>query len=150
MNARFAAVGEDVGVVAAGFLEGIRQDRHAGEVPLLVHLRGDPGGVFGAPCRVEGDRAERVAEDVAEDGAHKIPCRDPPSGSLGQRPGGQLGTRVGDVQFPETQITDVLPRHLVRVRGFGRLGRVEGGSEFEVPGPRVRVPLGDLHSPRPR
>jgi hypothetical protein len=67
VNARFAAVGEDVGVVAASFFEGIRQDRHGGEVPLLVHPRRDPDGVFGAPPRIEGDAVERVAEDVAEE-----------------------------------------------------------------------------------
>src|SRR5262245_24753329 len=65
VNARLAAVGGNVGILAASFFEGIRQDRHAGEVPLLVHVRRDPDGVSGAPFWGEDDGPERVAEDVA-------------------------------------------------------------------------------------
>ncbi|MDB5308835.1 MAG: hypothetical protein JWO38_3037 [Gemmataceae bacterium] len=35
------AVGQDVGLVAPGVLEGVGQDRHRGEVPGLVHLPGE-------------------------------------------------------------------------------------------------------------
>ncbi len=47
MHARLAAMREDVVVLAAGLLQRVGQDRHRGEVPLVVHLRRDADGRLG-------------------------------------------------------------------------------------------------------
>jgi len=57
---------EDVGVFAPGVLQGVGQDRQDREVARLVHLPGERDRRGRALLRVERDRAERVAEDVAE------------------------------------------------------------------------------------
>ena len=65
---RPAAVVEDVGVVAPGVLQRVGQDRHRGEVAGLVHLPARARRRWTVrQLGVEGDGAEGVAEDVAED-----------------------------------------------------------------------------------
>src|SRR5262249_19486325 len=69
--AALAAVGEDVGVGAAGVLEGVGQDRQVMEGPLVVDAAGDgrdgavvprqPGGVDSDGT--ERERAEQIMED---------------------------------------------------------------------------------------
>src|SRR5262249_25735523 len=59
-----ATVVEDVIVLAPGVLERVGQNGHRGEVTRLIHLARQGNGSAGAPRRGEGDRAERVAEDV--------------------------------------------------------------------------------------
>ena len=70
-----AKVGEDVGVVAASVFESVGEDgeplwveRAGGQEPLLVGggREGRDGGR--SPSRVEGDGAEGVADNVAEQG----------------------------------------------------------------------------------
>ena len=62
---RSAGVIEDVGAVAPGSLERVRQDRHRGEAASLVHLLREGDGGVCASGRGAGDRVEGVAEDVA-------------------------------------------------------------------------------------
>src|SRR5687767_4808986 len=71
---RVAAVFEDVVAVAAGILQGIRQNGHRGEVPALVHLTSESESGVGVPLREEGDGTERerpddLTEEVAMRGA---------------------------------------------------------------------------------
>src|SRR5262249_367180 len=68
VNASGAQVVEQVAVVEAGFLEHVGQDGEVVEGPVVVDGAGDaqgPRGVVAQPAEVEGDRAERVAKDVA-------------------------------------------------------------------------------------
>jgi hypothetical protein len=51
-------VGEDVGVVAAGLLQGAGQDRQTVEGPLAVDRGGEGGDVRRQPGRIDGDGAE--------------------------------------------------------------------------------------------
>src|SRR5262249_31237750 len=62
--ARLSAVGEDVLALAPGVLEGIRENRHGGEVSALVHLAGDRKDGGREPRGLNGHRAEGVAENV--------------------------------------------------------------------------------------
>lgn len=61
-----AAVGEDVSVVAAGILEGVRENGHVPEIPGIVHLRRNPDSRIASPGGIEAHRAKRVAEDISE------------------------------------------------------------------------------------
>ena len=79
MLAARPAVREDIGVGAARFLQGVGQDRQQAavqrafrHVPLVVGGPGqaDHGGVVpGQDGGIEGDRAEGVAEEVAQQAA---------------------------------------------------------------------------------
>src|SRR4051794_6024168 len=63
------AVIQDVSVVAAGVDQRVGQDRHAVEGAVLIDPASeldDEAVVPGEPARSDGDRAERVAGDVAE------------------------------------------------------------------------------------
>src|SRR5215207_7369383 len=62
-----AAVREDVVGVAARVLKRVGQYRHRAEVARIIHLPCEGNGGVSPPPREEGDRAEGVAEDVAED-----------------------------------------------------------------------------------
>src|SRR4051794_30422345 len=67
---RPAAVCQDVGVIAAGLLQRVGEDRHQVEAPLVVDRAGQLFGgaaVPRPPRRIDPDGAERVAEDFAED-----------------------------------------------------------------------------------
>ncbi len=61
-----AAVGQDVFVLASRVLEGVGQDRQSVEGTLLVDALGEQSDGGCEPGRVERDRTERIAEDVAE------------------------------------------------------------------------------------
>src|SRR5688572_16265034 len=61
-----AAVVQNVLAVAPGILKRIGQYRHRAEVAGVVHLPGERHRGVGTPRRGEGNGAERVAEDVAE------------------------------------------------------------------------------------
>lgn len=69
------AVGQHVGVVAAGFLQGIGQYRQAVERTVGVDRRGEGQGDDGRgePIGLAGDRSERVGR--ADATAVKIPPR---------------------------------------------------------------------------
>jgi hypothetical protein len=54
-------VGEDVGVVAAGLLQGVGQDGEAVERPFVVDGLGQPDDIRGQPGRRDDDRVEGVA-----------------------------------------------------------------------------------------
>ena len=58
---------EKLFVRAPCILERIGQDRHRAEIARLVHLTRQREGSVGAPCRSKCDRAEWVAEDVAQE-----------------------------------------------------------------------------------
>src|SRR5262245_38259109 len=60
-----AAVVQDVGVVAPGLFEGVRENRHPVERPLGVDAVGERDDRFGEPTGIEGDGAEGVAEDLS-------------------------------------------------------------------------------------
>jgi hypothetical protein len=63
-------VGEQVGVRAAGVFEGVGQDRQVVEGAVVVDVPGDRGDGAVVPLQPRGfggDRAERVAEDVADE-----------------------------------------------------------------------------------
>src|SRR5262249_51770074 len=60
-----AAMVQDSAIVAAGLFEGIAEYRHALEGALVVDGLGEGDDVCGAPGWIEGDGAERIAEDVA-------------------------------------------------------------------------------------
>ena len=69
MRAGAATVIENLRVGAAGFLQGIGEDRHDVVAAVVVdRLRefGNGAVVPGEPIGIDGDRAEGVAEDVAE------------------------------------------------------------------------------------
>ena len=67
--AGFAAVAQDVGVVAADVLQRVRKDRQPVEGPLIVNALCDPANrtvVPREPSGVDADRAEGITEDAAE------------------------------------------------------------------------------------
>src|SRR5262245_43156920 len=76
---------EDFSIGAAGFLNGIGQNSHAGqierpggEVAVVVHRLGqfDHGPVVPCqPARVDGNRVEGVAEDVTENSRLMLSCQ---------------------------------------------------------------------------
>jgi len=73
VNARLAAVGEDVGVLAPGFFERIRQYRQCGKVACLLHPGGKADRVFGSPRVGERSRGERfLADYVAVVHEHQV------------------------------------------------------------------------------
>ena len=103
------------GGIAPGVLERVGQHRQAVEVPAVADARGERDGRFGTPTRVERDRAERVAEDAAEEG------------------GLAVGFGV------HRAITGGEPQHLTAVAGgfrnpeaFGFDGRCDGGRGGEA------------------
>src|SRR5207248_894671 len=63
-----AAVIENAGLFAAGVFAGVRENWQAVEGPLGVDAAGQCNDGGRAPRVIEGDGAERVAEDVAEEG----------------------------------------------------------------------------------
>ena len=67
---RVAAVGEYVVVGAAGVLKCIRQNRHPVEGAVVVDAarQRQREHVSRKPCGIERRRAERVPEDVADEG----------------------------------------------------------------------------------
>jgi hypothetical protein len=76
MLAARPAVTEDVLVRAARFFQGIRQNWHVAEVAGVVHPLGhrhEQTAVPGQPGGVEGNRAEGVAEEVADQGGLLLP-----------------------------------------------------------------------------
>jgi hypothetical protein len=62
-----AAMGENVGVFATRILERIRKNRHRVEVAGIVDRGRNADGGGGSPHGIEGDRAERIAEDVVSE-----------------------------------------------------------------------------------
>ena len=75
MRARATQVSEDVGVVAPGFFQGIRQDGKTDDIEfarwhdtLFVGGSGEVEDGRGQTSGVDGDGAEWVAEDVPKDG----------------------------------------------------------------------------------
>src|SRR3954453_17546304 len=69
VRAGAAAVTQQVGVGAAGLFEGVGEDRQVVEGAVVVDLPGDRGYgavVPGQPRGIDGDRAERVAEDLTK------------------------------------------------------------------------------------
>src|SRR5262245_15287050 len=61
-----ATVVEDLVVVATRILKRVGKNWHGGELTRLVHLPGERQHGVCAPSGIEGDRAERIAEDVAK------------------------------------------------------------------------------------
>ena len=69
MRPAAAQVAQDVGVGAAGLLQGVGQDGQAVEGPLLVDRRGEFGdraALSRQPGGARGERPEGVADDAAE------------------------------------------------------------------------------------
>jgi hypothetical protein len=66
---RPAAVPQDGGVLAPGLFQGIGQDRHVLETPLLVQGPGQLHDGRRPPGGVEGDGPEGVAENVSPEEA---------------------------------------------------------------------------------
>src|ERR1700722_6715988 len=72
MIAASAEMSEDVGVVAAGFFQGVGQHAHAvvvemagRQLAVVVNGLSEARDRRGSPRRLESNRAEGVAEDVA-------------------------------------------------------------------------------------
>ena len=63
---RLTTVVEDIVVVAFGVLQRVGQDRQPLEGAVIVDAPCDSDGDLGAPGGFEGDRAKRVAEDLAD------------------------------------------------------------------------------------
>jgi hypothetical protein len=68
---------KDGGILAPGLFEGIGQDGHVLETPLLVQGPGQLHDGRRSPSRVDGDGAEGVAEEITEQVALRLPfsCR---------------------------------------------------------------------------
>ena len=67
MRAVAAEVGQQLGRAAPGIFERVSQDRQSVEGAVGVDALGESDGGRGPPGKFEGDGAERVAEDLAED-----------------------------------------------------------------------------------
>src|SRR5262249_24779659 len=61
-----ATVAQHLVVLAPGVLKCVGEDRPRADLPRLVHRAGECHRGVSAPRRVERDRPERVAEDVAD------------------------------------------------------------------------------------
>src|SRR5262249_31103142 len=73
MLARRAAMVQDIAIVAPGIFECIAENRHASEGTVVVDGLGQGDDVGGAPGGINSDRAEGIAEDIAEEGSfHKL------------------------------------------------------------------------------
>src|SRR5437868_4933782 len=69
VRAEATAMGEQIGVGAAGVFEGVGQERQFVESAVVVDVPGDGrdgAAIPGEPMWLDRDRAEWVAEDVAE------------------------------------------------------------------------------------
>ena len=69
MRSCSAAVGKDVGVVAAGILQGVGQDGEGVQAGLGIHLERHPLDRVcgpGQPLWIDAGRPERVAEDLPQ------------------------------------------------------------------------------------
>ena len=64
---RHPAVEQDICVRAAGFFEGVREDRQAVEGAILVDRGGNGLDGRREPCGIGGDGSEGIAENVAEE-----------------------------------------------------------------------------------
>src|SRR5262249_10638555 len=133
-----SAVGQDVRVRAAGAFEGVGQHRHPAEGPPVVDGRGETGDgapVPGQPGGGDGrDGAERVAEEVAEEGdlfrllGTERGC---PSGcALGTSAGSGTAGPVGGIGYGDVPIvrTRDPASHLAGIPREG-VGLVDGGGE---------------------
>ena len=70
MRSRSAAVAEHIGVVATGVLQRVSENGQAIKGTFLVNGLGYPGNCTVIPIepnRVDGDRAEWIAENIAEE-----------------------------------------------------------------------------------
>jgi hypothetical protein len=72
VRARPATVVVNGHFLTPGILEGVGEDGHRGEVAGVVHALSEQSGGGGAPGGLEGNGAEGVAEDVAEERGLKL------------------------------------------------------------------------------